>query len=901
MDLITTHLNADFDGLASMVAARKLYPGAVLALSGGAQDSVRGFLAVHDLGLAKVKGLDLDRVTRLVLVDTDDPERIGPFKALADRPDVALHIFDHHPTGGPAGGPDGAAVRRAALHVAEPVGATTTLLIERLRAGGIAVTPFEATVLALGLYEETGSLAYASTTPRDLEAAAWALASGADLNMVGEVLRRHLDPEQVSLLNELLQASELLYLEGHKVLLTSTASDRYHGDLAGLVHQLAEMEGLDAVVAAFAMKDKVEIIGRSRRPEIDVGELAREFGGGGHAVAAAATVKGQTVPEVRERLRSWLVERRRPALFARDVMTKPVKAVPWGATVAEVERRMTTYGVNVLPALDGRDRYQGLITRELVQKALFHGFGDKPVRPFLQQDQYTAAPETPFREIEVRMIERNQRFVPVLEGGKVVGVITRTDLLRALHEDVVLAARARAKGEPPPPSAVRRNLRALMKTKLPERVFRLLEDAGRLADEAGLSAYAVGGFVRDLLLGYPNLDVDLVVEGDGIAFARALARREGARVHAHERFGTAVLAFPDGFKLDIATARTEYYEYPTALPTVEQSSIKKDLYRRDFTINALAVRLNGRGFGELIDFYGGQRDLNEGAIRVLHSLSFIEDPTRVFRAIRFEQRFGFRLGKETLALIKGAAAMDLFHRLSGDRLREELVLLCSEEQPARALARLGELGLLRFIHPGIKWSAKLAALLKAVEEVLAWHRVAALAWRGGGAARRDGGDAPPPGEAPALDAWLVWFLALLDGLPARAVGEVLKRLALPERQAAKVRAAQEAPHHQLRDLARRPSAAPAEVVRALKDLPEEALLFLMAKTGSATLKGRITAYLSDYRRIKPALTGKDLQAMGLKPGPQYRRILDALAAARVNGEVGTPDEERALVRRIAGS
>jgi tRNA nucleotidyltransferase (CCA-adding enzyme) len=899
MDLITTHLNADFDGLASMVAARKLYPGAVLALPGGAQDSVRGFLAVHDLGLARSKDVDLDRVTRLILVDTDDPERIGPFKALTERPGVVLHIFDHHPTEGPTEGPTGGSAeagagpgRRALLHVAEPVGATTTILIERLRAERIAATPFEATVLALGLYEETGSLAYVSTTPRDLEAAAWALASGADLNMVGEVLRRHLDPEQVSLLNELLQASELLYLEGLKVLLTSTASDRYHGDLAGLVHQLAEMEGLDAVVAAFAMKDKVEIIARSRRPELDVGELAREFGGGGHAVAAAATVKGRTVPEVRERLRGWLVERRRPALFARDVMTRPVKAVPWGATVAEVERRMTTAGVNVLPVLDGRDRYQGLITRELVQKALFHGFGDKPVRLFLQPDQYTAAPETPFREVEVRMIERNQRFVPVLEGGKVVGVITRTDLLRALHEDVVSAARARAKGEPPPPSAVRRNLRALMRAKLPERVVRLLEDAGRLADEAGLSAYAVGGFVRDLLLGSPNLDVDLVVEGDGIAFARALARREGARVHAHERFGTAVLAFPDGFKLDVATARTEYYEYPTALPTVEQSSIKKDLYRRDFTINTLAIRLNAKGFGELIDFYGGQRDLNEGAIRVLHSLSFIEDPTRVFRAIRFEQRFGFRLGKETLALIKGAAAMDLFHRLSGDRLREELVLLCSEEQPAKALARLGELGLLRFIHPGIKWSAKLAGRLKAVEEVLAWHRVASLAWR----SETDRG-----GESPEVDTWLVWFLALLDGLPDKAVGEVLKRLALAERQAAKVRAAQEAPRHQLRDLARRPSAAPAEVVRALKDLPEEALLFLMAKTGSATLKGRITAYLSDYRRLKPALTGKDLKAMGLKPGPQYRRILDALAAARVNGEVRTPDEERALVRRIAGS
>ncbi|WP_447972920.1 CBS domain-containing protein [Nitrospira sp. Kam-Ns4a] len=887
MDLITTHLHADFDGLAAMVAARKLYPGAALALPGGAQDAVRAFLAVHDLGLTKAKALDLDRITRLVLVDTDDPERIGLFKRLLDRPGVALHVFDHHPAAAAAR----ETARRAELYVAEPVGATTTLMIERLQAHGLTASPFEATVLALGLYEETGSLAYASTTPRDLDAAAWLLRAGADLTTVGTVLQRHLDPEQVALLNDLLQSSETLYLEGCKVLLASSTYDRYTGDLAEVVHRMAELEGLDAVVAAIAMGDKVQIIGRSRVPAIDVGELARAFGGGGHAVAAAATVKGQTVLEVREQLRRWLLERRWPILLAGDVMTKPVKAIPWTVTVAEAERRMTTYGVNVLPLLDSRERFRGLITRESVQKALFHGLAAAPVRQIGRTDVYTASPETPFRDIQAQMIERNQRFVPVLAEGKVVGVITRTDLLRTLHEDIVLAARARAKGEAPPPSSVRRNLRATLRARLPESVYRLLEEAGRLGDESGTPVYAVGGFVRDLLLGIENLDVDLVVEGDGLAYARALGSRVGARVRTHERFGTAVLLFPDGFKLDVATARTEYYEYPTALPTVERSSIKQDLYRRDFTINTLAIRLDGRQFGELIDYYGGQRDLNEGTIRVLHSLSFVEDPTRVFRAIRFEQRLGFRLSKETLALIKGAAAMDLFHRLSGDRLREELLLLCQEQEPRKGLARLGDLGLLRFIHPALTWSARRGNLLKAVEDVMAWYRLAKLTWPSD----------PRDGREAGADSRLVYLLALLDELTPTAVGDTLHRLAFPERQAAKVRAGHAAAPRLLRELSRRPKARPAEIVRVLKDLPEEALLYLMAKSGSEAVKGQITAFLSTYRNIKPALTGEDLKAMGLKPGPLYRRILDALTAARVNGEVQTPDEERALVRRIWGN
>lgn len=877
MDLIATHLNADFDGLASMVAARKLYPGATLVLPGGAQETVRGFLAVHDLGLVRLKEVDLEKVTRLILVDTQEPERIGPLKDLCVRPGVSLHVYDHHPDASPPGEP--ASPFRAELRCVEPVGATVTVLVERLREREVALTPFEATVLAIGLYEETGSLAYASTTPRDLDAAAFLLRAGADLNVVSDTLRRHLEPDQVALLNDLLKAGETYYLDGRKVLLATSASERYRGDVADLVQKLAEMEGLDAVVVAVAMDDKVEVIGRSRTSDIDVGRIARAFGGGGHPEAAAASVKGRTLVEVAERLRHLLTEEYRPTLLARDVMTKPVKAIGEEATIAETERAMTTYGVNVLPVLDGRDRYKGLITREIVQKALFHKLAESSVREFLLTDQYQAGPDTPFREIEAHMIERNQRFVPIVSGAKVVGVITRTDLLRALHDDVLAAARARAKGEEPRPLPYRRNLKHLMMQRLPARAFILLETAGRLADRLDVSAYVVGGIVRDLLLGLDNLDLDLVIEGDGIAFARELARQVGGRVKAHERFGTAIVVVPDGLKLDVATARTEYYEYPTALPTVEHSSIKKDLYRRDFTINTLAIALNGRRFGELIDFYGGQRDLKEKVIRVLHSLSFVEDPTRVFRAIRFEQRFGFRLGKETLALIKGAVKMDLFHRLSGQRLLNELILLFSEQEPRRAVARLAELDLLRFIHPDLKWSARLDRLLQATEDAVRWYRLLYLDRK--------------------LDAWLVYFMAMMEVLPPRAVGETVKRLGLPARDADRIKDGHAAANAVLRRLARRPTPKPSETFRALNGLADETLLLLMAKAGPESVKRQVSAYLTTYQRVKPSLTGADLKAMGLKPGPQFKRILDRLLDARLDGEVTNEAGERELAKRLA--
>lgn len=881
MDLVATHSNADFDGLASMVAARKLYPGARLVLPGGGQESVRSFLALHDLGIAKAKDLDLSSVTRLILVDTQDPDRIGPLKSCWQDPKVEVHVYDHHLHDDRESEDSGAG--RCATRVVEPVGATTTLMIERLRERKIDITPFEATVLALGLYEETGSFAFASTTARDLEAAGALLRAGADLNMVSDALRRPLNPEHVALLNDLLEHAETHYLDGRKVLVATSALEKCTGEAAEVVHRLAELQGVDAVLVAVGMEEKVQVIGRSRRPEIDVGWVAREFGGGGHAVAAAASVKGKTLAEVREQMVRLLTDRYRPTLLARDVMTRPVKTVGAEATVAEAEQRMTTYGVNVLPVLDRQERYAGLVSRELVQKALFHKFGKSPVSDIMETEPYTARPETPFHDIELAMVERNQRFVPILDGVNVVGVITRTDLLRTLHEDIVTVARVQAKQVEPAgerASAHRRNVQAMLRERLPRPAFDLLKAAGRLADREGVSLFVVGGFVRDLLLGIDNLDLDLVVEGDGIAFARVLAAEQRARVKTHDRFGTAVLVLPDGFKLDVATARTEYYEYPTALPTVERSSIKKDLYRRDFTINALAVRLNEHRFGELLDFYGGQRDLKEKTIRVLHSLSFVEDPTRVFRAIRFELRFGFQLGKDTLALIKGAVKMDLFHRLSGHRLLDELRLLFSEREPKLAVKRLADLDLLRFVHPKLAWSGKLERLLRSAEEGLDWYRLLYL-------------DRP-------MEGWLVYVMTLLAVLPDRAVSDLLKRFPFTEKEAATLKGARAATQRVIRQLGKRPPLKPSAVYGLLDGIPDETLVGILAQSRAEEVKKQISAYMTTWRNVQPLLTGAELKAMGLKPGPAFKKILARLLEARVDGEVKTEADERELVRAMIG-
>ena len=502
MDIITTHLHADFDGLASMVAARKLYPGAVLVFPGGAQATVRRFLAVHDLGLTRLKDLDLQQVTRLILVDTQEPERLGPLQPLCLNPAVAIHIFDHHPE---TAGETGQGACQAEFKVVEPVGATTTVLIERVLQQGIALSPLEATVLALGLYDETGSFAYVSTTPRDLEAAAAVRRAGADLTVVVDTLRQPLEPEAIALLHDLLQRGETYYLEGCKVLLTTSQDERFRGDLAEVVHRLTELKDLDAVVAAITMDDKIEIIGRSRRPCIDVAQIVAEFGGGGHPGAAAATVKDRTMAEVRAQLMQILTERYRPTFLARDVMTSPVTTIAEEATLTETEQCMTTSGVTVVPVVDQREHYRGVVTRAMVQQALVHGLANAPVQTCLQTALYTATPETPWRDIERQMLARHQRWVPILSGTppaqQVVGIITRADLLRTLHEDVLATARVRAKGPSGPEARplARRNVQGVVRAHVPGSLYRLLEHLGRFADVRRESAYIVGGWVSDLL------------------------------------------------------------------------------------------------------------------------------------------------------------------------------------------------------------------------------------------------------------------------------------------------------------------------------------------------------------------------------------------------------------------
>ncbi|MEK7713028.1 MAG: CBS domain-containing protein, partial [Nitrospirota bacterium] len=636
--------------------------------------------------------------------------------------------------------------------------------------------------------------------------------------------------------------------------------------------RIMDMEDIDALFVLLRMEEKILIVARSRAPELNVADVMREFNGGGHSTAAAATVKEESLEIVEERLTRVILDNVKPDKVASDIMTSPVVSINWDSAVKEIETIMTKYGVNVLPVIKDA-KYAGLISREIVEKALFHGFGKSKAIDFCTTDAATVSPDTSIRQIEQMMIEHNQRFMPVIEKGNIVGAITRTDLLRTIYEEF-LKRRRLDKSDARETPSIGRNIAVLLKEKFPAEIYAILKLAGEIADQLGINAYLVGGSVRDLLRGEENLDIDIVVEGDGISFAKAFGRKLNAKVRIHERFGTAKI-ISDNLKLDVATARTEYYESPASLPTVETSSIKKDLYRRDFTINTLAVKLNLKDFGLLIDFFGGQRDLREKIIRVIHNLSFIEDPTRAFRAIRFSERFGFKLSKHTETLIKSTLKLDLFSRLSGARLYEELLLAFNETEPVKTLKTLSEFGLLKVIHPGLLFNNELESALQSMFETLAWFNLLFLE------------------ESP--DRGALYLMALLSTLKEEERNTAVERLAPPPR----VREMITKGITQSKDILNKlPLNDPAGLYHVLNGVNLEILLFSMAQSKSKQKQKAISQYLIELRKIKPILKGKDLQKIGIKPGPVYSKLFSELLDEKLRGRLKTKeDEERFIMEK----
>ncbi len=862
MDLkaILTHEHADFDAVASQAAAARLYPEFVPVLPRQVNRNVRRFLTLYRDALPFRRIDELPpgiHITDVILVET---QTLPSIRGLDPQRLRSVLVFDHHerrpdlpPTWHFQGG-------RA--------GACTTLLVEAIASQRIPLSPVEATLLLLGIYEDTGSLTYAGTTPLDLRAAAWLLEHGANLDVVRGFLEHPLSEAQRRLYRQLMEQAEFLDVNGFQVVIAAAEADEYIEEVSTLAHLLRDLYDPAALFLVVGMGRHVQIVARSTTDAIHVGHLMEHLGGGGHARAAAAFADEKPLSQVVEELKALLHEHVRPAVTVRDIMSRGrIRTIPPDMSVKEAAREMQRWGHEGFPVVGADGRVVGVLTRRDVDRALHHHLGNVPVSSVMHKGPIWVSPDDSVERVQRVMTEFNVGQVPVVENGNIVGIVTRTDLIK------LWAA-------PPTAGIEREKVVRLLEKAVPPPLLRLVRTIAREANRMGYSLYFVGGFVRDLLLGYPVKDLDLVVEGDAIALAKRLARKYGGRVVSHRRFGTAkwILKEGEGSRdplieaeglpphIDLVTARTEFYEQPSALPTVEQSNIKLDLHRRDFTINTLAIALDEDRYGQLLDFYGGLRDLQEGLIRVLHNLSFVEDPTRILRAIRFEQRLGFRLESRTHELL--LESLELLNRVSGERLRHELELILAEPKADRMLLRLDELRVLRHIDPALFFDGAAAERLRQV---------------------RAGGETS---FVAALAAWL-WPLPWPD------VKRIAERLAVRGRHLKQLREV-----FALRDRLDRigdPGRRTSEVVETIEACAQNPTSVRIAAllADEPLARERLERYLAEWRHVRPAVRGDLLRALGVPPGPVYKEILRAVRRALLDGEIRTLEEQRELLERLA--
>ncbi len=914
MDLILCHTTADFDALGAAVGLTHLKAGAKVVLTGGAHPAVRDFLALHrdEYALIERRSVNSEQIHSLVVVDTQKRDRLGKAAEWFDLPHLtSIEVYDHHldsETDIPA----------TETHI-DSVGAITTLIVEQLQQTSIQLTTAEATVMALGIHADTGSLTFDQTTPRDAAALAWLMAQGANVRQISEYVSPALSPELQKLLTIALDNLHLETQAGYTVSWVLLKTPEYVPGLSSLVSQLFELTESDALLlgaeyGAIGNREggqgefsaasssvspslsSLTIIGRSHIEGTNLNELFQPLGGGGHSQAAALRLRDVNPTQIIEQLVNQFKDQIPQPLTAQELMSSPVRTIRPNTTITEAQRILLRYGHAGLSVVDEQDQLVGVVSRRDIDLALHHGFGHAPVKGYMTQNVKTITPQTSMPEIQSLMVTYDIGRLPVLQEGQLVGIVTRTDVLRQLHQEKGMGNRENSKQLPISSSPLPiQNLRS----RLAPPLWELLTKAAQEAQQRGWHLYLVGGGVRDLLLADTAAtllleDIDLVVDGfhrsadvgAGVTLAEALQKSyPNARLEVHGAFQTAALLWHndpvlDSLWIDIATARTEFYPYPAANPEVEASSIRQDLYRRDFTINAMAVRLTASPGGALplLDFFGGLLDLRSRQIRVLHANSFIEDPTRIYRAVRFAVRLGFQIEPQTEAYIQYALESGVYERSLAEnakapalqtRLKAELKYILQAPYWEGALQLLASLGALRCIHPTLTLDEELWRQVRLVDR---WLR------------RFD--------PQKSLEHWQMRLEVLIAHLAPEERAKVANNLQLPIDSIERLQQLAQAQAEVVESLGA--LKLNSEIVQLLRQYKLPTLV-LLAVRSPRRVRRKLWQYFSFLADVQAPLNGNDLKRLGYKPSPHYREILDALLAATLDGVIQDQADAKAFL------
>lgn len=869
MDIIMTHEQTDFDGFASMLGAYLLEDRAYPILPNNMNRNVQQFYQNYRFELPFIlpQALPKKNIHSITLVDT---QSMITLKGVTS--DTLMFVFDHHKKKED--------LNTTWVYNDIKTGACTTYFVENLIEHNGNLSMVQATLLLLGIYEDTGSLTYASTTARDAQAVAYLLSQGASLKIAADYLNPSLSAGQHKVLEMLIQNQQVLELKKKRIMVSHADAEFLEEEVSSIAHKLCDLYDPDGLFLFVKTREGIRFVARSICDEIDVSRIAENFGGGGHPRAAAALIRKSNstslkIKDLEEDFIAALDEFVNPSIAVKQIMsTNPLLLEP-STKLQDALQLMQRFGYEGFPVVQ-ENQVVGLLTRRAVDRALSHKM-DVPAKSLMEAGNYFVYPETSLEELHQIMAKSNWGQIPVVsrQTMKVIGIVTRTDLLQAYS------------GIQSPENG-KMDLSSLLEKSLNPDQMKLIRVIAETAHALRMHVYLVGGVVRDILLKSPILDLDFVVEGNAIELAHQITAQYGGKITSHRQFGTAKWFLEestviDGYSgtslpksVDLISARTEFYKNPSALPTVKLSSIKLDLLRRDFTINTLAIRLDGKHYGKLYDYWGGLDDLHNGIIRVLHSLSFVDDPTRMLRAIRFEQRFGFQIEKRTLELFE--EAKPLLKQVSGDRIRHEMDLIFRERLTVDILNRLQQLELLQAIDPDLHFSKKNAVILQAAIE------------------KKAGEEWTLPNKVGNTPTEIVILYTVFLSMQAeKSVQRISKRLKLPKVIQKSITQAREL----IEKIPQLMDKKPSEIYNAFITVPNYTLFAVQFFFhNDPKVRQNMHLYLSEWSKLKPYTNASDLKKLGVNPGPIYKTIYRQLISAWVDGELISKEEENDLLRSI---
>ena len=853
MQVVFLTEGADLDALSTAYGITLLYPEAKILLPGALSPGVRLVLKHFEKLFENrlIKKEELSQINTLFLADTNNYRKA--LKELKDyvSPETKIVIFDHHP------------VRiklpnKIEKHI-KKTGAAATIVVSKIKRQKIPISPDQATILALGIYEDTGSFLYEITTPQDLRAASYLISKGADLNLIKNIIEEKIDIQEIEIIHQIVDNIQNFYLKDKKIIFSTAYSSQYIPDISSHLHMIKPLQEADAFFILIAEKTKISIIARSKTPEIDVGKIMSFLGGGGHYTAASATVKGLTVQEIKNYIEMVLIGETHKNRKIKEFMSDQIITVNKNQKLSQIKDLLDK--APVLFVVNKNGKFEGIVITKVLKESLKHGLSETKVENFIIDSVITFEPETTLVEAEKQIINSSQEYFPVLKKGKPVGIINRTYIIKILHGQVfdtekdIFISRERIK-----PRYL--NYENRLRNYLPEDIISHLEKIGKISKQLGYNTYLVGGIVRDIILGKKSLDIDLIVEGDAIHLAREYAKREKLPVHTFEEFMTAQITLKNGQKIDLATARKEIYTHPGAYPKVEKATIKEDLYRRDFTINTLAIEITEGRFGTLIDYFNGIKDIKDKVIRILHQLSFVEDPIRILRALRFAGRLGFKLGKHTEKLLKLAVDENMLEFAPTGRVNLEFTYTFNEEKVVDILMLMNKYKVLHSLIPEFYMDEKREEIISRVRDtIISFEMFLDIK----------------------IDRVSNYLLSLLYHLPFEISYKFLEKYHFEKSK----KFFEE--YFEVKDKFKKIPEKNSELYKKIKFVSKDLLVFICASS-DIELSERIIKILKKEEEKKLLISGKDLQELGIKPSPIYKVIIDDVFKKYLDDEIKTKKE-----------